>query len=432
MSFQSDIQELDPVQREMRVTVDAEETSREVQRVTRQLVRHARLPGFRPGKAPAALVKTRYRDTLQQEVVEALVHRTLPEAFRQADLRPVHVGGVREVDLPEDGPLTYTATFEVAPEIELGDYRDLEVRSPSARVEDEEVEEQLEKLREAHAVLEPVDREEVEEGDYVLCDFIQLPLAEGEQPRVEEDVFLVAGAEDHLDELNEALSGAEVGETVSVEVEHDASHPDRALAGRTVSYKVRVKGIKRKTLPELDDELVREETDAASVEDLRSRIRESMGSAKAAWARNVVREQLVDALLERHPFPAPPSLVRRRADRMLRDEVREIASRGMDPRTLAVDWEEQYARMLDRAERNVRARFLLDKIAEAEDVSVSEQEIDAEIQRIAESEEVAPESVRAKLEADESLDAFRNSILQRKILDFLVDGATIVAEDEEE
>lgn len=429
MSVQTEIQELDAVRREIRVTVDPEETRETVKKVTREIARHAKLPGFRPGKAPIALVKAHYRDLLRREVVEKLVQKTYRPALDEAGVKPVHLGDIREIELPEDGPLTYTGYFEVAPEFELGSYKGVDVSRPSPGVTDEEVEARLEAFREAHGSLEETERETPEEGDYVLCDFIQSPLEEGEEPRVDTDVFLVAGDENQFDELNDALSGGRVGETVEFEVSYPENHPDARLAGRTVGYKVRLKKIHEKVLPELDDDFVREKAEMEGVEALRARIREDLEGYKAESAQRAVRDGILTKLLESHDFLAPPSLVREEAQNSLRSQVRDIMNRGMDPRRLSVDWEEEFQKHLILADRQIKAHFLLQKIGEAEEIRVSDEDMDAEIERIAERQKLTTEHVRKELSKSGNLSALKESLLRRRILDFLMENASITDEE---
>lgn len=425
MSFTKEIHELDPVRRELRITVDADKTQESVKRVTRQIARHAKLPGFRPGKAPLTLVKSHYKDVLRREVIEALVQETIRPALEELDVDPVHVGEIRDVDLPEEGPLAYTAYYEVAPEIELGDYKGIEVEQIDPAVTDQEVEERVQALADSHAALEPVEREAVQEGDYVLCDFIQTPLEEGEEPRIDEDVFLKAGDENHFEELNEALLSGKVGETVSFEVNYEDSHPDARMAGKAVTYRVRIKGLKEKVLPELTDEFIDENTDSESLEAFRAKLQEDLGRFKKESAERGTREQIISKLLESHEFLAPPSLTREQAQSSLRSQIRDLVERGMDPRTLSVDWDEEFRRHLGLAERHIRAHFLLEKIGEAENISVDESEVSAEIEKFAEVQKSSADEIREELESSGGVSALKERLLRRKILDFLMESARI-------
>jgi len=430
MNTENKIEELDGVRREIRVHVGEDDTRKAFREATRGLGRRVRLPGFRPGKAPPDLVRARFADTLRQEVLEKLVPRSLGEALADAGIDPVHVGEVKDVEMQEDGPLVFTAYFEVAPDIELGTIRGLRITRPSSEPTDEEVAERIEMLRHEHAVLEPADHETPEGGDFVQCDFIQAPLEEGAEPRVEEDVHLRVGDKRQFDDLNQALLSGRVGETVSFDQAYPEAHPDSALAGKTVPCKIRLKSIRRRILPDLDDDFAAQMGKAESLEALRERFRGELAEAKAKWAAHRVREAVLDKLLEHHDFPAPPALVRERANEVMRERIEQILHRGMDPRMMKVDWEGEYKVGLGMAIRQIRAHFLLAKVAEAEGIETTEDEIQQRLAEIAEARKEPVARVEADLKKAGALNALRESILRRKILDFLLDDATILDEED--
>ena len=426
MSAQTEVVKLDACTCELKVEVPAEETREEIQAAVRRLARKARIPGFRAGKVPPDIIRKIFAKEIREEATEELVKRAYKKAVEEAGLHPVRPGDIRDVALEGEGPIRFTARVEVEPEFALGDYKKAKVELPEVFVVlDEEVEGELQSLREANATLEPLDRTKGEEGDIALCDFIHLPHEEGDEPRVEENVYFEVGAKGNADALNQALRATPVGEVGTFHICQPESHPREDLRGKEIPYKVRVKALKARVLPALDDEFVRQVSDGKTLAELKDRIRQMLQAAKEAEAKRRARESVLEKLLEIHAFEVPGSLVEDRATHALATIAAQLERQGRDPGRMAVDWDRELEAQRKAARRSVRAQFLLKRIGEAEGIQVTDAEVYAEIQQIADSRGEPGDVLRARFEKDGTRGAIADGLYRRRILDFILRGATI-------
>lgn len=418
-----------PLRRELEVEIPLELVQSETERVTREFARHARLPGFRPGKAPAGIIRQRFWDDIRGEVLRALVPASLERAFQEKQLMPVGEPSIAELHFEPDQPLRFKASFEVLPEIEIKDYKGLEVEPAKIELTDEDVERELETLRERAATYEPVADRAAEDGDTVVASLVGIVTEpkEKREPLTLEDAVVHLGEENTLPDFNENLRGVTPGEQKRFSVAYPADYPQVHLAGRTVAFTAQVKEVSRKQLPALDDDFARRVSDAPSLEELKGKLRVHLEEVRGQRERNLTRDRLLEALLARHDFPVPDALVERQMDRRLERQVRSLAAQGIDPRRVDVDWRKAWRAGREAAERDTRLGLLLERIAEAEGIQTGEDEVDREVERMAQQSRQTPEAVRARLTTEENRDSLRSAIRSEKVVEFLLTHARLTA-----
>ena len=416
-------------QRELTVEIPVEVVQKETDRVTREFARRARVPGFRPGKAPAQIIQRRFWEDIKSEVVHALVPASLENAFKDKNLSPVGNPSIAELTFEPEQPLRFKATFEVLPEIELGDYKGLEVEPGRVQLTDEDLERELQGMRERAATFEPVEDRPAEDGDTVRASLVGVVTApeEKREPIRLEDVRIELGSESTLEGFSAGLRGAKAEEEKQFSVDYPEDFPQENLRGRTVTFTAQVKSVERKKLPELDDAFAQQVSDAKTLKELKKKLRQHLDELKTQRERNITRQRLLDALLAKHDFPVPETLVERHMNARLERQVRSLVAQGMDPNRVDVDWRRLWKAGREEATRGARLALLFDRIAEAEGVEAEEEEVNQEIERLAAQNQETPEAARTRLTKEGGLDSIKSAIRSEKVVDFLLAHARLSA-----
>src|SRR5690348_2864964 len=384
--------------------------------------RMARLPGFRRGKVPAGVIRQRFAEEIKSEVVENLVPRFFRQESEKQGLSPVSQPRVSDLHIAEGEPLRFKASFEVLPPIELSGYQELRVEKSDTAVSDKEVEDSLAHLREQHATYAAVEDRPLADGDFAQVSFQATPLQEGEggKPVEMEDAMLHVGGPDTIPEFSENLRGVKPGEERTFQVNYPEDFGDQRLAGKQFRYTVRVKAVKQKNVPELNDDFAKEVGSFSTLEELKQKIRESLEREKQREAEHQAKDKIVEELVKRHPFEVPESLVEHQIDVRLERGLRALAAQGMRAEEMKkMDFNRLRAGQREQAEQEVKASLLLDKIAEVEKIEVTEEEIDREIEALAKQTKQTSEAVRARLTQDGALDRISSRIRNEKTLEFL-------------
>ncbi|HWF14469.1 MAG TPA: trigger factor [Candidatus Acidoferrales bacterium] len=404
--------------RELDLEIPAETVQKAVKRVSKEFARVARVPGFRPGKAPITLIQRRFADDIKSEVLQSLVPEQVERAVTESKLVPVTQPQIDKVDFSENGPVKFRAVFEVLPEFELGQYKDLEVEVEDLKVEDADVDKGLEELRDRAATFVPVEGRAIADGDYAQLKLNGIPMGGGE-PLEAESVLCHVGGEETMEPFNQNLRGASTSDKKSFDVTYPADYPDAKLQGKTYTYAVEVLGIKEKKRPELTDEFAKDVSDAQTLDELRKKMRDNLEAARTHRQNEQHREKLLAQIVKGHDFPVPEALVEHQMDSRLERTVRSLASQGVDPRAMNVDWVALRNRQKDRSIEDVKAELLLDRIATAEKIEVSDEEVDKEIAALAERSGESATAVRANLTRQGALDRMKSKIRSEKTLDWL-------------
>jgi trigger factor len=410
--------------RELDLEIPAEDVSKATERVAKEIARVARVPGFRVGKAPISLIKRRFADDIKGEVLQKLVPERVEQAVAEQKLNPVSQPQVEKLDFNDGQPLKFRAVFDVLPEFELGTYKGLEIEMPPMDVTDEDVNKSLEETRERAAAFTPVEGRAIENGDFAQLKLTGTPEGGGE-PIQADSVLCHVGAEETMAPFNENLRGASVGDHKEFNVEYPADYPDEKLSGKKFHYAADVTGIKVKKLPELNDDFAKDVSDAATLDELKAKIRESLEHQRDHRQKDLQRERVIAELVKLHDFPVPESLVESQMDVRLERMVRSLAQQGVDPRAVNLDWSALRGRQQDRAKDDVKAELIIDRIASTEKIDASDEDVDHELEHLAGHSGESAEAIRARLTKQGALDRMKAKLRSDKTLDWLAQNAKV-------
>ena len=410
----------------------------EIDKVSRDYSRAARIPGFRPGKVPAKVVRQRFRDQILHDVAHGLIPRAVDEALRERGVEPVDTPDIQDVVVEEGQPLKFTATFETVPPIDPGDYSGLTLRKKPVSIDDDAVEQALEQLRERAARYEPVEDRGIANGDSVLMDMVRIAVAppkEGEEPESgepeeqtdrHENITVDIGGRANPPGFDEQLLNLSAGESKSFDVVYPADYTIAELAGTTVKYKVTIKAVRRRVVPDLDDELAKDMGEFQSLDALRSRVRADLEHEATHESEREMRSELLKQLAARVEFDVPASLVDREVDRRVEEFVRRLIEQQIDPMRTNINWEEFRERQKDAASEAVKSALVLDEVARRESLAAADDEVEAEVQRYAERTGRSAAAVRARLEKEGGLGRVHSGLRREKTVNFLMSKATVI------
>ena len=425
------------------VEIDSEVVDQEIDKVARDYGKAARIPGFRPGKVPAKVVRQRFRDQILHDVAHGLIPRAVDEALRERGVEPVDTPDIKDVVVEEGQPLKFTATFDTVPPIDPGDYATIRLTRASLEVSEAAVDQALDGLRERSARYEPVEGRGVDHGDSVLMDLVRTaksepsivltdadaPLREGAgagKSDTHQNVTVDIGATANPPGFDEQLRGLEPGAQKTFDVRYPDDYAITELAGTTVTYDVAVKAVRKRIVPELDDEFAKDLGDFASLDALRARVREDLEHEARHEAEREIRAELMKQLASRVTFEVPQALLEREIDRRVEEFVRRLIEQQIDPMKTNINWEEFRERQTEAAAEAVRGALVLDEVARREQVAVAHEDVDAEIARYAERTGRTPAAVRARLEKEGGIGRLYAGLRRERAIDFLLSRATIV------
>jgi trigger factor len=403
-----------PCEREVSIEVPAEDVTREWKSAVTRFQKHARIPGFRSGKVPATLIRSKFADEIKSEVIEHLV----PAAFRaeteKQNLIPIGQPRVVEMDLEEEKPLHFKAVFEVLPPFEVPGYKEIKVAREAVEISDEEVQKTIDNLREQNSTYVNVDEDRgLADGDYASVAFKSTSQDEGAEPVEMNDVLVEIGGTNTLPDFSVNLRDAKAGESRSFDVSYAEDFGEKRLAGKTLHYEVEIKGIKTKSTPELNDEWVKElgQENLATLDDLRARVRSGIEHEKKHQAEHRTKEELLQQLTTKFPIDVPTLLVENSIDQRLERGLRSLIAQGLRAEDIKrMDLSKLRDGQREGAVRDVRANLLLEKIADLEGIEVSDEELDQEIAAAAQQSKQNPLALRKQLEEKNGLDGLRQQL----------------------
>lgn len=429
----------DPCRQQITVEIPVEEVAEQEEALVQQYSKQARVPGFRKGKVPPGVVRSRFADQLRENLLERLV----PEYFRVAVMsggyRPISAPSITDLHAEPGQAIRFTASFDVMPQFELGDYKSIKVEKPDIQVADQDVDAEIKALQERQASFDPVNEDRpLEDGDFAQVSFTATPrVPEEEQAAVGkqqakppepvkmDDIMVEIGSPTTVAQFSENLRGLKAGEEKEFEVSYASDFHDRRLAGKSFSYDVKVNAIKRKTLPELNDDFAKElSPEIETLDKLREVIRENLRDQRQHEAEHQAKEKLIDALVEKHDFPVPRSMVEHHIGLRLERGLRALASQGMRTEDMRrLDFRKLRAAQEPAAIKEAKSGLLLHKIADAENIQVTEEELNNEIAALAYHTQQTPEDVRKELSKDDGLERIRARLRGEKALNFLYSNA---------
>ena len=437
MFMKTEVVDVSPTRKELKIEIDASDVRAELERVTERYAGAVSVPGFRKGRAPNSVVRQRYKNEIRGEVVQNLVPQAINEAIGETALNVIgepeniHFDNNEALEKLGELPLSLHADVEVLPDVALGQYKGLEVVRRTRPVTDETVEAMIQNLREQSASLQPVEDRAAEAGDTVTVNFTGRYLDPPAEEDVKaDDVEVVLGGEGVLADFNEQLTGTKPDDVKTFVVKYPEDFSSPGLAGKEIEYTATVTAVRRKELPEVDDEWAKtfgEEID--SLQTLRAKLRENLTERARFEAEHGLRDALMGKLLKAHEFEVPESLVKSQARRLLESTVRDMMQRGMDPRNQELDWENLHGMMEAQATTDLRGSILLERIAEAEGIEPTDEEIEREIEAIAEGTRQSVEQVRAALTKQGGERSIADRLRHRKALDLLIENARVSEEE---
>ena len=398
----------------------------EIDKISKDYSKAARIPGFRPGKVPTKVVRQRFRDQILHDVAHGLIPRAVEEALRERGVEPVDAPDIRDVVVEEGQPLKFTATFETVPPIDPGDYASIVLRTKPIVVEEPAVEQALSQVRERAARYEPVEDRGIEVGDSVVLDLERTAVGDGGATQTDrhENVTVDIGAPANPPGFDEALAGLRDGESKAFEVQYPADYTIKELAGTTVKYEASVKAVRKRVVPALDDEFAKDIGEFGDLAALRARVRGDLEDEAAREAERAMRADLLKQLAARVPFEVPASLLDREIDRRVEEFVRRLIEQQIDPMRTNINWEEFREKQREAASEAVKGALALDEVARREDISISEADVEAEVERYAERGGRSAAAVRARLEKEGGLGRLYAGLRRERTLDFLLSRAT--------
>jgi trigger factor len=424
--------------REIAVEIPVEDVNRQTDTLIQKYQKVARIPGFRRGHVPASIIRQRFSEEIKTDMVEALVPRFFRREAERLSLHPVSQPRVTDLHLHEGEPLRFKAAFEVLPEIKLEGYKELRADKPEIAVSEADVEQALADLRERHASFNPVEGRALADGDFAQVSLDGNPKAdqksgdqepgegktdrkssEGQPVHMDEVLVEIAG-KNTMPEFTEHLRGSIAGDERTFDVNYPEDTEDKRLAGKAFSYAVKVQSIKQKSLPELNDEFAKQLGEFQTMDDVRKTIREQMESERKHEAEHAGKDKLVRELIQRNDFEVPDSLIEQQIDIRLERGLRALAAQGLTAEQMKkMDLQRLRAGQREQAIHDVKGALLLERVAEEENIQVSDEEFDRELEALAKQSKQTSEAVRARLTRDGGLDRIRTRIRNEKTLEFL-------------
>jgi trigger factor len=431
--MKTQLAEISPTQKEITIELEPEEIREVYNKVSQKYAKAAQVDGFRKGYAPLDIVRLRYKDEIKSEVLQQLFSPKISEAIQEYDLNPLaephlHLEDAENIKVNGSQPITLRVHVEVMPEIPAPEYKNLEITRRVRPLSDEELESIIDERRQESATLVPVEDRKSKEGDTVIIDLEGTFADDDDAEPIKADDLEIKLGDDKIEKsFTENLIGVEEDEEKEFTVSYPADFTSPMLAGKTVNYKAKIKSVGEIELPELNDEWATSLDEGfESLEDLRSKLRTDLETAAKGEADNRLRSELIQKLIENHEFEVPPSLIDVQARNLLNNFAQDMAQRGMDLNNVGQDFVQMvYKQMQGQAERDVRGAMLLEKIAEAEGVEISDEEVNEEIERMAQHYRATPEQIRSSLAQQGGEANIANSLRTRKAVEALATNAKI-------
>ncbi len=419
--------EAETCKRELLIQIPSEVVQKESENVATGYARKVRVPGFRPGRVPRDLILQRFRKAIREEVAESLLPKFFRDTAKEQNLSVVGNPKFGDLKFEDNQPLTCTATFEVYPSVEIGQYKGLEISQDEPRVSDEDVDQAIEKLRENAATFEVVEERPAEDGDLLSVTYEGRALNHLGAVLVQvKEGTVRLGVEGTLQQFTEGLRGARAGDVREFEVAYPGDFGQADVAGKTVKFRVEVLAVKRKVLPPLDDELGKTLGSEPTLEGLRSSLRKNLQEMREREARAEAKRKLLDGLIASGNFPIPEVLVEEQMDLKVRQLAGRLVDQGVDPGKANIDWNKTRKELRSVAERDVRGNLILRKVAETEKIEISDEEIDRAVRELAAGGNESPAALKTRLTRNGGLARLQSSRLNQKALDFIYHNATVV------
>jgi trigger factor len=413
------VEELSPVEKKLSIEVDSARVADELTRAYTMIGRQVRLPGFRQGKVPRRILEQRFREQVEDDVIQRVVQTAYIEAITEHNVEPVSQPQVTNSGIKPGQPFSFEARVEVKPKVEVKDYREIPLKKTEVTVDDAQVTEQIEKMRQAQATLEPItDREVAQAGDFAMVDYEATIDGQPFTGSKAEGVTAEIVPGELVDSNIAALEGVKVGDTKEIDYAFPPDYRVEEVKGKTGRFKVHLKGLKKKAVPELNDELAKE-LGAQTVDELRTRLKSNLEATQRSKIQQEEREALMKALIERNPFEVPKAMVERAIDSMLEGAMRQMQRSGLDVRNLGLDMMRLRDEMRERAVQEVKGSLLFEAIATKEGIQATDADIDKKIEELAKEAGQPVASIRQYFKSQDDRFRLALRLQEEKTIEFL-------------
>jgi trigger factor len=426
--MKTELVDVNETRRNLVVEIPSEVVDAEIDSVTSRYGRSAKLPGFRPGKVPAKVVRQRFRSQIMHDVAHELVERVVGSALTERGVEPVDTPHIHDLKLEEGHPLTFTAEFDIVPSFDPGDLTSISARRPPVTIDEEAIDQTLGRLRERAARFEPVEGTS-DDGHTVVVDIERQGTKKdgtrGEKEKLER-VPVEIGATANPPGLDAELKGLSSGVAKTFTLRYPDDYGVTELAGAEVAYAITVHDVRRRILPELDDEFAKDLGEFETLDALRARVRQDLEAESREASDRGMRAEVLKHLASRVPFAVPAALIDREVDRRVEDFARRLFDQGIDPRQTNIDWAQFREGQREPATEAVASALVLDEIGRREEIAATEGDIDAEVERYARQLQLAPADVRARLERDGSLGRLALGVRREKAMARVLEQVKVI------
>jgi trigger factor len=423
--LKTEIENVTGVKKVIHFEIPWEDVNKHIKEAVRAISRNARIPGFRPGKAPESLIRNKYSQHIKDEVIQHVVPEAYKDALTKNDLNVISEPEIHDVLYTEGSPFVFKVTVETKPKIDLQEYKGLELKTLPVEVKEEEVDSMLKSYQQRAAELIPLEETAADKGHFIHAK-VKATLPKENRKVFDDRTLIEIGSEENHPSFNEHLPGKKAGETVEFEAEYAADYPEKSIAGKTIHYSIEVENVNERRLPAIDDEFAKDLGDFTSLEELKEKIRKDLTQLKTNQQRANLQEQALKQLIDQNPFEVPESLVKRETNSLLQNYAYTMHQRGVNLDDPELKWDEIRSKLERQADHSVRGSLLMEAIASAEKIQVNDEDVDKRIQQIADQERRAPEAVKAELMKEEGrMERLKDRILLSKTADFIVDQAKI-------
>lgn len=417
-----DVEHVSGIEKRMTVVIPPESVTSEIDKAYLDLKKNIRLKGFRPGKAPLPILERYFKAQIEEEVISKIVKETYPKALDEIKAAPVSQPKIENNVLEKGKEFSYTAVFEIKPEVKVQGYEGLELeRQKVEETQDSELAKELDSLRNTYATLKDVDGRGIVKGDYALIDFEGTVDNKPYTGSSQKDYFLEIADKSYFPGFADQLIGLTKGGEKSFSLTLPEDLPNKDIAGKTVDYRVLIKGIKEKVLPNLDDEFAKDLGDYAGLDALKKKLKEEITEKKKMQAEIDLKEKIFDILIEKNQFDVPKTLIEMQVRNMIVDTQQMLAAQGLNLENLGQSTGQLFERYKGTAERQVRTALLLEVVAQQQNLQAEEDDYEKEYQMVAKQVGQDMQTVKAKVEKE----MLRPQILEKKAIDFIIAKAKI-------
>lgn len=421
--MKSQVESVSDVKKIIHFEVPWDDVDKHIRNTVRQISRSAKIPGFRPGKAPESLIRSRFAQHIKEDVINHIVPEAYQEVLKENQFDIISEPSLHDVMYSEGSPFLFKVTIETRPSIDVKNYKGIELTGEPIQVTDEEVEAILKEYQERAAELIPQEGA-AEKGHYLNAQVKATLDVEGKtQTLFDNRTLIEIGSERNNPAFNENLTGKKAGDHVEFDIHYLEDEEEKAIAGKTVHYSVQIESVNQKRVPAVDDEFAKDLGEYESLDALKQQIRKDLENAKTREQRNRWKEEILKRVIDENPFEVPESLVQRETESLMHNYAYALQQRGVKLDNPKIDWKDLQGKFTKQADQTVRSSMLVEAIAQKENVQIGDEDIDKTIGEIADQQRRPPEAVKAEIIKEDRMDNLKRRVLFSKTMDFLLDNA---------